>query len=94
MSARPTQPAWHDMYQAAISEPDRHKIHGRVERARRDLVERLRQLDPQCPDERWELDRALNALRMLALLATTMASKAAWQNKKNAEGEDLRHFKS
>jgi hypothetical protein len=68
MSALPQLPAWHDLYQAAILEPDRHKLPTRIECAQRSLVERLRQLDPQHPDEQWEVDRTLNALRMLALL--------------------------
>jgi len=72
MSARATLLPWHGIYQAAILESDRHKVPGRVERARRDLVERVRHLDPQCPNERWELDRVLNALRMLALLDKTI----------------------
>jgi len=75
MSARPVLPPWHTVYQEAILEPDRDKVHGLVESARRNLVDRLRQLDPQHPDERWEMDRALNALRMLALLDKT--TKAA-----------------
>jgi hypothetical protein len=71
MSVRPQLPPWQNIYQAAILEPDRHKVPGRVESARKNLVDRLRQLDPQRPDERWEVDRALNALRMLALLDKT-----------------------
>jgi hypothetical protein len=43
----------------------------RIECARRSLAERLRQVDPQRPDERSEMDRALNALRMLVLLDQT-----------------------
>jgi hypothetical protein len=39
--------------------------------ARKNLVQRLRQLDPQRPEQRWELDRALSALKMLALLDKT-----------------------
>jgi hypothetical protein len=74
MSARPPLPPWQSVYQEAILEPDRHKVSGRVENARNNLVERLRQLDPQRPDERWEVDRALNALRMLALLDKTNAA--------------------
>ena len=71
LAARSTSLTWHDSYQAAILESDRDKVPGKVECARRKLVERLRQLDAQRPDERWEMDRLLNALRMLALLDKT-----------------------
>jgi hypothetical protein len=71
MAARATVLPWHKIYQEAILEPDCGKVRGRVEYARKSLVERLRQLDQRCPDERWELDRLLNALRMLALLDKT-----------------------
>jgi hypothetical protein len=72
MSTRSTLPIWHNTYAAAILEPDREKVPGRVESARKHLVDRLQQLDPQRPGERWEADRALNALRMLALLDKTI----------------------
>jgi hypothetical protein len=72
MSARVSLPPWHNTYQAAILEPDREKVPGRVESARKHLVDRLRELDPQHPGERSEMDRALNALRMLALLDKTI----------------------
>jgi hypothetical protein len=75
MSARTVLPPWHNIYKDAILEPDRHKVPCRVESARKNVVDRLRQLNPQCPEERWEVDRALNALRMLALLDKT--TKAA-----------------
>jgi hypothetical protein len=68
-------PSWHDVYQAAILEPDRQKIPGRVQCARRDLAERWRELDPKLPDQRWELDRISNALRMLALLDKTSGAE-------------------
>ncbi len=71
MSACPPLPAWHDIYRAAILEPDSYKMPARIECARRSLLERLRQLDAQRPDERSEMDRALIALRMLALLDQT-----------------------
>jgi hypothetical protein len=71
MTARATALPWHKIYQEAILELDCHKAPGRVEFARKNLVERLRQLDPRCPDEQWETDRLLNALRMLALLDKT-----------------------
>jgi hypothetical protein len=78
MSARRPLPPWQTVYQAAILEPDRDKVPSRVENARKTLGDRLRELDPQRPDERWEVDRALNALRMLALLdKTTDASQSA-----------------
>jgi hypothetical protein len=69
-------PVWHDVYKAAILESDRRKIPGRVESARKNLVERWRELDPKLPDQRWELDRISNALRMLALLDKTSAAEA------------------
>jgi hypothetical protein len=72
MPARSPLPPWHNTYQAAILEPDLEKVPGRVESARKHLVDRLQQLDPQHPGERPELDRALNALRMLALLDKTV----------------------
>jgi hypothetical protein len=75
MSAQTSLPTWHNTYAAAILEPDRDKVPGRVESARKHLVDRLRELDPQRPGERSELDRALNALKMLALLDQT--TKAA-----------------
>ena len=68
MSARATLLPWHHVYQAAILEADRHKVPDRVEKARTRLAERQRQLNPNLAEERWELDRVLNALRMLALL--------------------------
>jgi hypothetical protein len=71
MSAHLPLPPWHDVYRAALLEPDHDKIPIRSKCARKDLVERLRQLDPQRPEERWELDRALSALKMLALLDKT-----------------------
>ena len=71
MAAHPQLPPWHDVYRAAILEPDHDKIPIRIKSARKNLVERLRELDPQRPEQRWELDRALSALRMLALLAKT-----------------------
>ena len=71
MSAVPSPFPWHDVYQAAILETDRRKMPMRIECARRTLLERVRRLDPQRPDDRWELDRALHALRMLALLGKT-----------------------
>jgi hypothetical protein len=74
MPACPPLPPWHDIYRAAILELDPNKIPTRIERARRSLAERLRQLDPQHPDERSEMDRALNALRMLALLDQTSSA--------------------
>ncbi len=74
MSTR-LHPSWHDVYQAAILEPDRLKVPGRVQSARRNLAERWRELDPKLPDERWELDRISNALRMLALLDKTSAAE-------------------
>jgi hypothetical protein len=70
------RPVWHDAYKAAILEPDRQKIPSRVESARKNLVERWRELDPKFPDQRWELDRISNALRMLALLDKTSAAEA------------------
>jgi|HubBroStandDraft_2_1064218.scaffolds.fasta_scaffold11631_3 hypothetical protein len=76
MSARLMQSPWHHVYQAAILEVDRHQVSARVQSARRDLAERVRQLDPQQPDERWELDRIANALRMLALLDKTSRAEA------------------
>jgi hypothetical protein len=72
MSEHLPPPPWHDVYRAAILEPDQHKIPIRIECARRNLTERLQQLDPQRPEERCEVDRALNALRMLALLDKTI----------------------
>lgn len=77
MSSSPPRPSWHELYQAAILELDHDKIPPLVERARTNLADRVRQLDPQVPDERSELNRALNALRMLALLDKTMTAKAA-----------------
>ncbi len=68
MCARVTLLPWHQIYQAAILEPDRHKIPDRIETARTGLAERQRQLNPNLAEERWELDRVSNALRMLALL--------------------------
>jgi hypothetical protein len=75
-------PVWHDVYKAAILEPDRLKVPSRVQSARQNLVERWRELDPKLPDQRSELDRISNALYMLALLdktsaAETCASEAA-----------------
>jgi hypothetical protein len=75
MSARPL-PTWHDVYQAAILEPDREKVPNRVQCARRNLADRWRELDPKLPDQRWEIDRITNALRMLALLDKTSAAEA------------------
>ena len=74
MSAPSPRPLWHELYQAAILELDRDKIPLLVERARRNLADRLRELDPQVPDQRSELNRALNALRMLALLDKTLTN--------------------
>jgi len=69
MSAHLPHPPWHDVYRAAILEPEHRKIPVRIECARKNLTERLRQLETRnTPDEHWEVDRALNALRMLALL--------------------------
>lgn len=69
MPARLPHPPWHDVYRAAILELDPHKIPVRIECARKNLTERLRHLETRnTPDEHWEVDRALNALRMLALL--------------------------
>ena len=76
MSARPF-PSWQDVYQAAILEPDRLKVPARVQCARRNLADRWRELDPRLPDQRWELDRITNALRMLALLDRTLAAESA-----------------
>ena len=78
MSAQPPLPPWHDVYQAAIFESDRLNVSKRVEIARQNLKDRVRQLDPQRQEERWELDKALNALRMLSLLDHTLADKTAW----------------
>jgi hypothetical protein len=74
MSASPShsQFQWHHVYQEAILELDDRKVPGLIERARKYLAKDLPQLDPQIPDQRRELDRALNALRMLALLDKTM----------------------
>jgi len=76
MSARLMHRSWHDVYQAAILESDRQQVSVRVQSARSDLAERLRHLDPQHPEERCELDRIANALRMLALLDKTTAAEA------------------
>jgi hypothetical protein len=76
MSAHP-HPSWQDVYQAAILEPDRLKVPTRVQCARENLTERWRELDPKLPDQRWELDRISNALRMLALLDKTSAAEAS-----------------
>jgi hypothetical protein len=69
-------PVWHDVYKAAILEPDRQKVPDRVQCARKNLADRWRELDPKLPDQRWELDRISNALRMLALLDKTSAAEA------------------
>jgi hypothetical protein len=74
MSASP-HPSWQDVYQAAILEPDRLKVPGRVQCARKNLAQRWRELDPKLPDQRWELDRISNALRMLALLDKTSTAE-------------------
>ncbi|MGA2353348.1 MAG: hypothetical protein ABSG02_02560 [Terriglobales bacterium] len=74
MSIR-VNPSWQGVYQAAILEPDRQKIPGRVQCARKNLAERWRELDPKLPEQRWELDRISNALRMLALLDRTSGAE-------------------
>jgi len=76
MSARLMHLSWHGVYQAAILEPDPQQVSVRVQSARRDLAERLPQLDPQQPEERSELDRIANALRMLALLDKATVTEA------------------
>ncbi len=75
MAARPL-PGWHNSYQAALFELDREKVPNRIELARKSLVERLRELDTHSTDQRGEVDRILNALRMLELLNHTLAPAA------------------
>jgi hypothetical protein len=56
-------PTWQELYRAALSESNPHRLYGRIEAARRAIHKRLKEIEDSGDiRERQQLDSALHAL--------------------------------